>query len=107
MRARYSGLQQSFPAVHPIQPVPYACLPEELPFQNQLEKPEGVIRLLILMPWLIVGGAERVNLELIQALTGSGRYEVSIATTIHAVHNWAAEFARYTQDIFLLDRLLH
>jgi glycosyltransferase involved in cell wall biosynthesis len=58
------------------------------------------------MPWLIVGGSERVNLDIIRYLTRSG-YEVSFATTLpNILHGWIAEFARYTSDIFVLDHFL-
>ncbi|HWQ15534.1 MAG TPA: glycosyltransferase family 4 protein, partial [Roseiflexaceae bacterium] len=106
LRARYGHLRGSFPAVRPALHEPYAPLPEEAPLCNPLAKPAGVRRLLILMPWLIVGGAERVNLDLARFLAGPGAYEISIVTTLPAHHAWAAEFARLTPDIFLLDRLL-
>ena len=107
IRQRYTDLEQRFPSSALLQPQPYAHLAEDAPVSNLLEKPAGVKRLLIIMPWLIVGGAERVNLDMVRSLTESGRYEVSIATTMSATHSWAAEFARYTPDIFLLDRMLH
>jgi glycosyltransferase involved in cell wall biosynthesis len=103
---RYAGLRRQFPQVRLADPQPFEQIAETFPLQNRLAKPADTRRLLILMPWLIVGGAERVNLDIIQYLTSAG-YEVSFATTLlNAQHSWLAEFARYTSDIFLLDHFL-
>lgn len=104
---QYTLLNGRFPAIQLPQLQPYQALVDAPPIQNQIAKPIGIQRILIVMPWLIVGGAERVNLNLIEHLTSHG-YQVSIATTLLKVqHNWAAEFARHTADIFLLDHFLH
>jgi glycosyltransferase involved in cell wall biosynthesis len=106
LHRRYGNLADAFPRSHAPETSVLAPLPEEPPLQNPLAKPSDITRLLILMPWLNVGGAERVNLDLIRWLVGSDQYEVTIATTLSGQHSWAAEFASYTVDIFLLDRIL-
>jgi glycosyltransferase involved in cell wall biosynthesis len=106
VHARYPQLADDFPAADREPPLPYAGLPEAQPLHNRLARTTGARRLLILMPWLIVGGAERVNLELVQALTASGQWEISIATYMRAHHSWAAEFARSTPDIFQVEHFL-
>jgi glycosyltransferase involved in cell wall biosynthesis len=103
---QYAALDGQFPALPRPLLHPYQSFADTLPIQNQLAKPTGIQRILIVMPWLIVGGAERVNMNLIEYLTSHG-YEVSIATTLLNVeHNWVAGFAQHTTDIFLLDHFL-
>jgi glycosyltransferase involved in cell wall biosynthesis len=95
-----------FPQIALADTQPYEHLQTALPIRNMLAHPPATRRLLILMPWLIVGGAERVNLDLVSYLVARG-YEISFATTLTGVeHGWAAEFGRYTSDIFILDRFL-
>jgi glycosyltransferase involved in cell wall biosynthesis len=103
---RYGELKRRFPRAQLAHPRTYEQLISAPPFQNQLLKPDTTTRLLIIMPWLIVGGSERVNLDIIRYLT-SADYEVSFATTLPNIHHtWIAEFSHYTPDIFILDRFL-
>ncbi len=60
-------------------------------------------RLLLLVPWLEMGGADKFNLDLLRQLRQWG-WQVLIATTLPSAHPWFARFARYSQDIFLFDR---
>jgi glycosyltransferase involved in cell wall biosynthesis len=103
---RYGELKRRFPRAQLAEPRSYERLLDAPPFQNQLLAADSATRLLIIMPWLIVGGSERVNLDIIRYLTQAD-YEVSFATTLPNVqHGWIAEFARYTPEIFVLDRFL-
>lgn len=106
LRQEHAALLLAFPGSGKEEPHPYLDVPVEPPFENVLPKRAGTRRLLILMPWLIVGGAERVNLDLIQQLAGLG-YEVTVATTLRGVsHPWLGEFMRHTSDVFVLDHML-
>jgi glycosyltransferase involved in cell wall biosynthesis len=106
VQEHYGELKRPFPSSRLAEPRTYEQLVLAPPINNQLVKPVSTTRLLIIMPWLIVGGSERVNLDIIRYLTHSG-YEVSFATTLPNIsHGWIAEFARYTSDIFVLDRFL-
>jgi glycosyltransferase involved in cell wall biosynthesis len=106
IQERYGALKRQFPSSQLAEPRTYEQIGLVPPINNQLVKPESTKRLFIIMPWLIVGGSERVNLDIVRYLTHSG-YEVSFATTLpNVVHGWIAEFARYTSDIFVLDRFL-
>ncbi|HMO58953.1 MAG TPA: glycosyltransferase family 4 protein [Roseiflexaceae bacterium] len=96
----------AIPATRLGEPGPYEVVPTGAPFDNPLQPHPARQRLLIIMPWLIVGGAERVNLDLIRQLTADG-YEVTLATTLAgAQHGWFETFAEYTSDIFVLDRFV-
>lgn len=59
-------------------------------------------RLLMVLPWLTVGGSDKFNLDLVQQMTRRG-WEVSIATTLRGDNAWLPEFSRFTRDIFILD----
>jgi glycosyltransferase involved in cell wall biosynthesis len=61
--------------------------------------------LLLIAPWLQVGGADKFNLDLLEQLCHHG-WEVTIATTLKGDHSWLPLFTRYTPDIFILDNFL-
>jgi glycosyltransferase involved in cell wall biosynthesis len=60
---------------------------------------------LLLLPWLSLGGADAWNMQIAQGLGANG-WEVSIATTLDSSDAWASRFARATPDIFMLHRFL-
>lgn len=63
-------------------------------------------RLLMILPWLRMGGADRFNLDLVRYLTtrAAPTWEVTIATTLSG-HPWMPEFSALTPDVFALDHL--
>ena len=104
LRSRYPHLwQEGFPAIQPPPHVSYATLPEASPCGNSLSKVKP--RLLLLLPWLTMGGADKFNLDVLEQLTQHG-WEVSIATTLPGDDAWFPRFARVTPDIFLLPHFL-
>jgi len=62
-------------------------------------------RLLLIVPWLALGGADRFNLNLTQQLTQRG-WHVTIATTIEHPDPWRETFATHTPDLFSLPKFL-
>jgi glycosyltransferase involved in cell wall biosynthesis len=74
-----------------------------LDVSNILQKPKP--RLLLIVPWLTLGGADKFNLDLIAQLVNRG-WEVSVATTLKGDHNWLPQFSRATPDIFILNHFL-
>ena len=60
-------------------------------------------RILLLVPWLAMGGADKFNLDLLTQLTRRG-WQVCVATTLLSDHPWLPRFAQCTPDIFLLDK---
>jgi glycosyltransferase involved in cell wall biosynthesis/GT2 family glycosyltransferase len=71
---------------------------------NRLAKRKS--RLLLIVPWLALGGADKYNLNLVSRLVNLG-WEVTIATTLKADCPWLHEFSKYTPDIFTLHKFLH
>ena len=84
----------------------YTILPVDPPFINEALIPHtNQHRILLLMPWLIVGGAERVNLDFARAVVAA-EHKLTIVTTLPDIdHAWAATFGEVTADIFHIDQI--
>jgi len=104
LRQRYPRLWQGhFPQIQKKWHMPLEEISNELTCENYLAKKKP--RLLMIVPWLTVGGADKFNLDLLEQLTKRG-WEVTIATTLESNDPWLPEFARYTPDIFILHHFL-
>lgn len=104
LRAKYPRLyREGVPPIERVLADPCTPVPDDLPFANPLQKTKP--RLLLIVPWLTMGGADKFNLDLIQQLTQRG-WEVSIVTTNGCEHVWMPEFAKLTPDIFALHNFL-
>jgi glycosyltransferase involved in cell wall biosynthesis/GT2 family glycosyltransferase len=102
---KYSDLRSAFPAPAIRHPQPYESVPALLPFANRLERPQGTRGILFMVPWMVTGGADRVNLDWIAALARNG-CRVTVCATLEAAHEWLPEFAKLTPDIFILPNFL-
>lgn len=58
-------------------------------------------RLLLIVPSLVMGGADKFNLNLVQQLVLRG-WQITLVCTEETRHHWYDEFARHTSDIILL-----
>jgi glycosyltransferase involved in cell wall biosynthesis len=117
------GLRAKFPAVfagHMPDPVrawhmPMQPLPPAISFENRLAQPgagdhrggdqQGADRrrLLMIVPWLRLGGADKFNLDLLSQLRDQG-WDLTVVTTLDG-NPWLGDFARVTPDIFMLGNL--
>lgn len=79
------------------------ALAQSWPFENVLEKTSR--RILLVTPWLSLGGSDKFNLDLIDQLRGRG-WEVSVATTLAGDDRWLPAFAARTPDVFVLNHFL-
>jgi glycosyltransferase involved in cell wall biosynthesis len=102
---KYGDLEARFPAPQLRQPRPFESVPADLPFENRLSKADKK-RILFLIPWMVTGGADKVNLDWLKGLRDHG-YEVSVCATLSSYHNWLPEFTRLTPDVFILPNFLH
>jgi glycosyltransferase involved in cell wall biosynthesis len=102
---KYGGLRATFPTPHIKLPEPFETPSQTLPFANPLHKPAGGKRLLLLVPWMVTGGADRVNLDWMAALQRNG-YQVSVCATLVSYHRWLPAFAKLTPDVFVLPHFL-
>lgn len=68
--------------------------------KQQLPKEEGKKRVLMLLPWLEMGGADQFNLDLIRTLPQE--YEVSVITTLPDQNPWKQRFGDLTDEVYCL-----
>jgi glycosyltransferase involved in cell wall biosynthesis len=106
MRTKYAGLEASFPNPQRRHALPYETLQAKWTVDNPLEANSNGRRILVLLPWMVIGGADRVNLDLIEGLVGRG-HQVTICATLEADHRWACKFTELTPDVFVLPSFLH
>jgi glycosyltransferase involved in cell wall biosynthesis len=102
------------PPLMPLKPIPspqrrypsaYETLPEGAAFDNPLKGNARGRRVMFLLPWMVEGGADRVNIDLIQGLVAGGT-DVTVCATLEADHKWQDRFAELTADIFILPNIL-
>lgn len=102
---KYAGLDLRFPCPQLKQPQPYETVSASLPFSNRLARSDNDRRILFVVPWMITGGADKVNLDWVEGLIRSG-YQISICATLQSYHNWLHNFTRLTPDVFILPNFL-
>lgn len=83
----------------------YSVVPSELPFANHLRTKEDQRRILVLLPWITVGGADRFALDLIAGLQGRGDH-VTVCLLRDVGHTWMGELQAITEDVFNLASFL-
>lgn len=106
MRQKYDGLDKHFPEPCRRHPAPFETINTEALVSNPLATNPGGRRVMFIVPWMVTGGADRVNLELIEGLIGEG-HEVTVCATLLANHNWEHQFTHLTPDVFVLPNFLH
>lgn len=95
--------KEGIPEIHVRDSGTWEILSDELPCPNLLTKDQR--RILMIIPWMTMGGSDRFTLDLVQELTERG-WQVSIVTTLHGENTWHHEFARFTPDIFILENFV-
>jgi glycosyltransferase involved in cell wall biosynthesis len=103
---KYEGLEKDFPQPVRRHPLPYETIETKSIVCNPLAANPNGRRVMFILPWMVTGGADRVNLDLIEGLTAKG-HEVTVCATLAADHRWEHEFSRFTPDIFILPNFLH
>ncbi len=82
------------------EPVPF-CLGEAYKIKQVCKK----IRILMMIPWMVTGGADKFNLEFVSGLNKE-KYEIGILTTVASDNEWHQRFEEYTDEIFHLPDFL-
>lgn len=104
LREKYAGLYATgLPRPKITWPSAMAPLPAESPVANPLAKTKP--RLLMIVPWLRFGGADKFNLDLIEQATKRG-YEITVVATLEGDQSWQAHYTRLTPDVFVLEKFL-
>jgi glycosyltransferase involved in cell wall biosynthesis len=106
LRMSYPRLwEQSFPRLE-VFPRPHRePLPQDDGAINDLRKVKR--RLLMLIPHMEMGGADKFNLDLIQCMIRDHDYEVTVVATLSAAATWGHLFTALTPDVFILENFLH
>ncbi|WP_281888531.1 glycosyltransferase [Paenibacillus sp. YYML68] len=82
-------------------------LPEPLPWEHvrRYEARRGgeANHIMLILPWLTVGGAEKVALDMMKGLHCQG-YRFTVVTTLDSTNPWQEVFEDLTCDIFHLPR---
>lgn len=95
--------KEGIPNIEVEPPKAMAPLLEGIPAANLLAKRKK--RILLVIPWMTMGGSDRFTLDLVAELTERD-WEVSIVTTLHGENLWLHEFGRLTPDIFILENFV-
>lgn len=104
-RLRYPELWRfGFPRIQPSRTIESEVDVYGLPAENLLATSDKR-RLLLIVPWTAVGGADKFNLDLVEQLGRRG-WEVTIVTTLNGDHSWHPRFTRLTPDVFALSHFL-
>lgn len=106
MHRKYNDLEKKFPAPTRRQAAPYEAVKTQALVCNPMANNATGRRVMFIVPWMVTGGADRVNLDLIEGLTVNG-HDVTVCATLVADHRWEHEFSRFTPDIFVLPNILH
>lgn len=106
MHRKYDGLEKTFPEPSRRHSAPYEAIETQSPVSNPLAANPTGRRVMFIVPWMVTGGADRVNLDLIEGLTAKG-HDVTVCATLATDHRWEHEFSRFTPDIFVLPNFLH
>lgn len=101
MHTKYAGLEQRFPEPVRRHPAAYEDVRSDIKVHNRLRGELKGRHVMFLIPWMVTGGADRVNLDLIEGLAARG-HQITIVATLATEHRWEHHFARFTPDVFVL-----
>ncbi len=105
MKQKYIGLDNNFPEPARKYSSTFDAIELRPTLKNPLEKNARGRSILFIVPWMVTGGADKVNLDLIEGLTALGN-DVTVCATLSTDHRWEHEFSRFTPDIFVLPNFL-
>ncbi len=104
LHRRYPKLAESgFPDVRVPGQTPFEPVRPDLPCANRLAK--DTPRLLMIVPWLQLGGADKFNLDVLDQLRSRG-WQTTVATSLEGDNAWLPEFSRRSEDVFVLPHFL-
>lgn len=106
MHRKYDGLAGHFPEPTRRHPQPFDAIETTALVRNPLAANPLGRRIMFIVPWMVTGGADRVNLDLIEGLTSKG-HDITVCATLLTDHHWEHQFSRFTPDIFVLPNILN
>ena len=79
--------------------------PRASTWERKLFASHDKLHVLMLLPWMELGGADRFNLD-VCAMLDKSRFEIGVITTQLAENRWQQRFAEHVTDIFNLPEFL-
>jgi glycosyltransferase involved in cell wall biosynthesis len=76
---------------------------DQIPSGNEVATPKR--RLLLIVPWITTGGADKFNLDLATQLVKRD-WEITVVATLPGDNSWAPQLAQVTTDIHILHNVL-
>lgn len=112
-RSLYSAGRETFPHATPEWHMPFEPVRSDVPVTNPVDLLNPAAgtgdangrRLLLIAPWLTLGGADKFNLAMTRELVERG-WSVTIATTVPGDNSWQPEFTKHTPDVFVMPHFL-
>lgn len=109
LRARYAAVVRARPP-QPTSSISFferrPLIATGMPFANRLSRPDAQRRILMFLPIMATGGAERFALHVIRGLIARGDRVTVVLTRDDVRHTWYEELQRLTPDVFLLPQLI-
>lgn len=100
---KYMNAFKEFPVIKKLQRQHFTPVNLDISNVNLLEKKNKNV--LLILPYLVVGGADRYIFDLVSLLVEEG-WNVSIVTTVPSENTFYAKFCELTCDIFILPNFL-
>ncbi|RKD34844.1 glycosyltransferase [Lacrimispora algidixylanolytica] len=91
-----------FPIASPINEY---VKPKVSSWKDSVFQKKDKIHIMMLLPWMVMGGADMFNLEVVKGLSKE-HYELSAILTEHSPNDWRQRFEEYITDIFELPTFL-
>jgi Glycosyltransferase len=79
--------------------------PSKFQWIDKVNKKHDKIRIMLIIPWMELGGADLFNLNIVRLLN-KDKYDISIITTLQAENSWHGKFEEFTLDIHELPTFL-
>ena len=81
------------------------AVPQKIEWSFPVYEKKDKTRILMLLPWLEMGGSDLFNLEVVKK-SNKEKYEYSIITTLPSENTWKDRFQDYVPEIFELPQFL-
>ncbi|OOP74787.1 glycosyltransferase [Clostridium beijerinckii] len=79
--------------------------PENINWSRKVFKNHNKINVMLLIPWMVMGGADLFNLDIVRKID-KNKFEMSIITTLDSDNSWKQLFQEFTSEIFELSTFL-
>lgn len=73
--------------------------------QYDIEDNADKVKILLLVPWMTMGGADKFNLDYI-AMLDKDKFDISLMSTVNSDNEWRTKYEKYTDKIYSLPDFL-